>query len=53
MAPFGHNAALDALVIASQDVAKDETRRPAVVLVTSASMAGVAADMQALLPKAS
>jgi len=53
VAPFGHNAALDALVIASQDVAKDETRRPVVVLVTSASMAGVAADMQALLPKAS
>ncbi len=53
VAPFGHNAALDALVVASQEVAKDETRRPVVVLVTSASMAGVTADMQALLPKAS
>jgi hypothetical protein len=53
MAPFGHNAALDTLVVASQEVAKDETHRAAVVLVTSASMAGVAADVQALLPKAS
>ena len=42
-----------ALVAASQELAKDDTHRPAAVLVTSASMAGVAADMQALLPKAS
>jgi len=53
VAPFGHNAALDALVAASQELAKDDTHRPVVVLVTSASMAGVAADMQALLPKVS
>jgi von Willebrand factor type A domain len=53
VAPFGHNAALDALVMASQDLAKDDTHRTAIVLVTSASMAGVAADVQALLPKAS
>ena len=32
---------------------RDDARRTAVVLVTSASMAGVTADMQALLPKAS
>ena len=53
VAPFGQNAALDALVVASQELAKDGTHRTAVVLVTSASMAGVAVDMQALLPKAS
>lgn len=53
VAPFGHNAALDTLVAASQELAKDETHRTAVVLVSTASMAGVAADMQALLPKAS
>ena len=53
VAPFGHNAALDTLIAASQELAKDETHRTAVVLVSTASMAGVAADMQALLPKAS
>jgi hypothetical protein len=53
VAPFGHNAALDSLVAASQELAKDEAHRTALVLVTSAAMAGVAADVQALLPKAS
>jgi VWFA-related protein len=53
VAPFGHNAALDTLVAASQELARDDAHRTAVVLVTSASMAGVTADMQALLPKAS
>ena len=53
VAPFGHNAALDTLVAASQELAKDETHRTVLVLVTSASMAGVTADVQALLPKAS
>jgi len=53
VAPFGHNAALDSLVTASQELAKDETHRTALVLVTSAAMAGVAADVQTLLPKAS
>ena len=53
VAPFGHNAALDTLVAASQELAKDETHRPVLVLVTSASMGDVTADVQALLPKAS
>jgi von Willebrand factor type A domain len=53
VAPFGHNAALDSLVAASQELAKDEAHRTALVLVTSAAMAGVAADVQSLLPKAS
>jgi hypothetical protein len=52
VAPFGHNAALDTLVAASQELAKDEAR-PVLVLVTSASMGDVTADVQALLPKAS
>jgi hypothetical protein len=53
VAPFGHNAALDTLVAASQELAKNETHRPVLVLVTSASMGDVTADVQALLPKAS
>jgi hypothetical protein len=53
VAPFGQNAALDTLVAASQELAKDETHRTAVVLVTSATMGDVTADVQALLPKAS
>jgi hypothetical protein len=53
VAPFGQNAALDTMIAASQELAKDETHRTAVVLVSTASMAGVAADVQALLPKVS
>lgn len=34
VAPFGHNAALDTLIAASQELAKDETHRTAVVLVS-------------------
>jgi hypothetical protein len=53
VAPFGHNAALDTVVAASQELARDETHRTALVLVSSASMGDVTADVQALLPQAS
>jgi hypothetical protein len=53
-AAFGSNAALDTLIAASEDLAKlDNTRRSAVVAVTSASMGAVSIDVNAELPKAS
>jgi hypothetical protein len=51
-APAGNNAAVDTVVAASQHVVKAEGRRTAVVLVTSATMGEVRADVQALLPQA-
>ncbi len=51
--PFGNNAAVETIVAASQEVAKAEGRRSAVVLVTSATMGAVRADVQAMLPQAS
>ena len=50
---LGNNAAVETMVAASQDAAKTEGRRSAVVLVTSATMGDVRADVQALLPQAS
>ena len=50
---LGNNAAVETVVLASQEVAKAEGRRSAVVLVTSATMGDVRADVQALLSKAS
>ena len=50
---LGNNAAVETLVLASQEAAKAEGRRSAVVLVTSATMGDVRADVQALLPQAS
>lgn len=50
---LGNNAAVETMVAASQDAAKTEGRRSAVVMVTSASMGNVQVDVQALLPKAS
>jgi len=50
---LGNNAAVETIVAASQDAAKTEGRRAVVVLVTSATMGDVQADVQALLPQAS
>jgi hypothetical protein len=50
---LGNNAAVETIVAASQEAAKAEGRRAAVVLVTSATMGDVSADIQALLPQAS
>lgn len=50
---LGNNAAVETIVTASQDAARTEGHRAAVVLVTSATMGDVSADVQALLPKAS
>jgi hypothetical protein len=50
---LGNNAAVETIVAASQDAAKTEGRRSAVVLVTSATMGDVQVDVQALLPQAS
>lgn len=52
-ATTGNNAAVDTIVAASQEVAKAEGHRSAVVLVTSATMGDVRADVQALLSQAS
>jgi hypothetical protein len=51
LATFGNNAAVDTLVAASQQVAKTDDHRTAVVLVTSGTDAS--ADVQSLLPQAS
>jgi hypothetical protein len=53
LATLGNNAAVDTLVAASQDVAKADAHRSAVVLVTSATMGDISSDLQSLLPKAS
>lgn len=50
---FGNNAAVETMVAASQAVASAEGHRSAVVLVTSATMGDVRADIQALMPQAS
>lgn len=50
---LGNNAAVETMVAASQDAARAEGRRSAVVMVTSASMGDVQVDVQALLPQAS
>jgi hypothetical protein len=50
---LGINAAVETVVAASQEAAKAEGRRAAVVLVTSATMGDVTTDVQALLPQAS
>lgn len=50
---LGNNAAVETMVAASQQVAKTETHRSAVFLLTSATMGDVRADVQALLPQAS
>jgi len=53
IAPYGSNAAVDTLVSASQDLAKVEGRRTAIVAVTSANMGEVTVDVGAELAKAS
>jgi hypothetical protein len=53
VAPLGENAAVDTLVAASQAIAQDDSRRSAVVLVTSSTMGNISADAAALIPKAS
>lgn len=53
LAPFGYNAAIHAMVAASQEIGPAEDHHPAVVLVTSASMGEVTVDLQSLLPQAS
>jgi hypothetical protein len=49
----GNNAAVETVVLASQEAARTEGHRSAVVLVTCATMGDVRADVQALLPQAS
>ena len=49
----GNNAAVETIVLASQEAARTEGHRSAVVLVTCATMGDVRADVQALLPQAS
>jgi len=53
VAPFGNNAAVDTIIAASQDLAKVEGRRTAIVSVVSASMGDVSIDVGSELPKAS
>ena len=53
IAPFGNNAAVDTIIAASQELAKAEGRRTAVVSVVSASMGDVSIDVGSELPKAS
>jgi hypothetical protein len=53
VAPFGNNAAVDTIIAASQELAKAEGRRTAVVSVVSASMGDVSIDVGSELPKAS
>jgi hypothetical protein len=53
VASFGSNAAVDTMVAASQELAKVENRRTAVVAVTSASMGAVTIDVGAELARAS
>ncbi len=50
---LGNNAAVETLVVASQELARAEGTRSAIALVTSSSMGDVTVDVQALLPKAS
>jgi hypothetical protein len=50
---FGNNAAVETMVAASRAVAGAEGHRSAVVLVTTATMGDVRADIQALMPQAS
>lgn len=50
---LGNNAAVETLVAASQELARAEGARSAIVLVTWSSMGEVTVDVQALLPKAS
>lgn len=52
-AAFGSNASVDAMVAASQELARLEGRRTAVVAITSASMGEVTIDIGAELTKAS
>jgi hypothetical protein len=53
IAPYGSNAAVDTIVSASQDLAKVEGRRTAIVTVTSANMGEVTVDVGAELAKVS
>lgn len=53
VAPFGNNAAVDTLIAASQELAKLEGRRTAVVSVVSASMGDISIDVGAEMQKAS
>lgn len=50
---LGNNAAVETIVEASQQLARLEGRRTAVVVVTSATMGDISADVQALVPKIS
>jgi hypothetical protein len=50
---LGNNAAVETMVAASQALAAAEGHRTAVVLVTTATMGDVRADIQALMPQAS
>lgn len=50
---FGSNAAVDTMVAASQELARREDGRVAIVAVTSASMGEVTIDLRAELAKAS
>lgn len=49
---LGNNAAVETMVLASQEVARAEGHRSAIVVVTCATMGDVRADVQALLPQA-
>jgi len=53
VAPFGNNAAVDTMVAASQELAKVEGRRTAVVAIVSASMGDVSINVDAEMAKAS
>jgi hypothetical protein len=53
VAPFGNNAAVDTIITASQELAKLEGRRTAVVSVVSASMGDISIDVGSELQKAS
>jgi hypothetical protein len=53
IAPYGSNAVVDTIVDASQELAKIEGRRTAIVAVTSANMGEVTIDVGAELAKVS
>jgi hypothetical protein len=53
VAPFGNNAAVDTMIAASQELAKVEGKRTAVVAVVSASMGEISIDVGSEMQKAS
>jgi hypothetical protein len=53
VAPFGNNAAVDTMIAASQELAKMEGKRTAVVAIVSASMGEVSIDVGSEMQKAS